>query len=107
MTTSTLVRLACWYASRCDGEWEHAFGVRIGTLDNPGWTVVIDLTGTPLEHRPFERVVEGEEDENYAEGGEQIGPWMTCLVEQKAWRAHCDPTSLERVLTRFLDWADA
>ena len=23
-----------WYKSQCDGDWEHLFGVEIGTLDN-------------------------------------------------------------------------
>jgi len=35
-----------WYASVCDGDWEHTYGVKIGTLDNPGWTVDIDLRQT-------------------------------------------------------------
>ncbi len=107
MIASTLDRLARWYASRCDGEWEHGFGVRIDTLDNPGWSVKINLEGTPLAERPFEKIVEGEEDENYADGGKQIGPWMTCFVKQKVWHAVCDPSQLDRALTRFLDWADA
>jgi hypothetical protein len=28
--------LEAWYASRCDGEWEHGYGISIETLDNPG-----------------------------------------------------------------------
>ena len=28
-----------WYQSKCDGTWEHMYGVEIDTLDNPGWTV--------------------------------------------------------------------
>ena len=32
-----------WYQSKCDGTWEHMYGVEIDTLDNPGWTV--SLTG--------------------------------------------------------------
>lgn len=26
--------LQSWYVGRCDGEWEHEFGVSIGALDN-------------------------------------------------------------------------
>jgi hypothetical protein len=48
---TVLERLQTWYSSHCDGEWEHDFGVQIGTLHNPGWTLRIDLTGTePLRH---------------------------------------------------------
>jgi hypothetical protein len=43
-----LARLRAWYSARCDGNWEHEHGVKIDTLDNPGWSVVIDLEGTDL-----------------------------------------------------------
>ena len=42
----SLTRLQSWYAARSDGEWEHEFGARIETIDNPGWSVTIDLQGT-------------------------------------------------------------
>jgi hypothetical protein len=32
-----------WYLEQCDREWEHEYGIKIGTLDNPGWTITIDL----------------------------------------------------------------
>lgn len=38
-----------WYKSQCDGSWEHNFGVKIETLDNPGWYLLIDLEDTSLE----------------------------------------------------------
>jgi ribosomal protein L37E len=34
-----LSKLSDWYAAQCDGDWEHEFGIHIGTLDNPGWSV--------------------------------------------------------------------
>lgn len=24
-----------WYSSKCDGEWENYYGIKINTLDNP------------------------------------------------------------------------
>ena len=42
------------YLSRCDGDWEHSFGVVVETLDNPGWRLLVDLEGTGLEAKPFE-----------------------------------------------------
>ena len=45
-----------WYSAHCDGEWEHGFGVTIATLDNPGWSVTIDVEGTQLASTPFESV---------------------------------------------------
>ena len=41
-----LQRLQDWYLNQCDGDWEHDYGIKIETLDNPGWMVVVDLTGT-------------------------------------------------------------
>jgi hypothetical protein len=32
-----------WYRSKCNGEWEHEFGIEIETLDNPGWRVEVDV----------------------------------------------------------------
>lgn len=37
-----------WYFSQCDEDWEHQYGVKIETLDNPGWLVTIDLENTDL-----------------------------------------------------------
>lgn len=38
-----------WYKSQCDGNWEHIRGVKIETLDNPGWSVEIDFNDTNFE----------------------------------------------------------
>ena len=37
-----------WYLKQCDGGWEHEYGIKIETLDNPGWKVIIDLAYTEL-----------------------------------------------------------
>ena len=38
--------LSKWYSSMCVDEWEHFYGIKIETLDNPGWIVTIDLLET-------------------------------------------------------------
>lgn len=48
--------LCDWYRQQCDGDWEHEFGVAIDTLDNPGWSLRIDLAGTQLTGVPFAAV---------------------------------------------------
>ena len=45
-----------WYGAQCDGAWEHQQGVKIETLDNPGWLLKVSLAGTSLEGRPFAKV---------------------------------------------------
>jgi hypothetical protein len=46
---NALKRIQSWYKNQCDGDWEHSYGVRIETLDNPGWSLTIDLLDTSLE----------------------------------------------------------
>ena len=37
--SNLLISLQNWYKSKCDGIWEHSYGIEINTLDNPGWRV--------------------------------------------------------------------
>jgi hypothetical protein len=46
-----LAWLQGWYAEQCDGDWEHDESVSIGTLDNPGWRLRVNLAGTAAEGR--------------------------------------------------------
>jgi|SRR5690554_543881 len=48
MENNALKWLEGWFKGTCDGDREHRYGVSIGTLDNPGWFLVVDLAGTPL-----------------------------------------------------------
>jgi hypothetical protein len=92
-----LEELEAWYESQCDGDWEHEFGPRIETLDNPGWLVDIPLEGTPLEGRAFEPV-------------EDLAPsrtWIVCKVSENTFRGRGGAPMLGRILRVFLDWARA
>ena len=35
-----------WFSAQCDDDWEHSWGLRIETIDNPGWRVEIVLVET-------------------------------------------------------------
>ncbi len=104
--SDTLARLMRWYESRCDGEWEHGYGVQIATLDNPGWRVSIDLSGLKYASRPFKTVEIGTGDDDHAEDGEPLGAWFVCRVMDGRFDAACGPGELDHVLARFLDWID-
>ena len=55
---TNLAWLQQWYLSNCNGEWEHQYGIHMNTLDNPGWSVRINLRGTHWENlktSPFVR----------------------------------------------------
>ena len=95
--TSPLQRLAQWYQASCDGDWEHASGIAIQTLDNPGWSVNIDLGGTALAQRPFDAF-----EERYDHASE----WMRCWREGSKFQIACGPARLEDALIVFLDWAE-
>ncbi|MEV0030635.1 immunity 53 family protein [Nocardia sp. NPDC050793] len=87
--------LQSWYSAQCDGDWEHGWGVRIGTLDNPGWTVTIDLAETALAHREFRRkqVDRGEHD------------WVHAWTDERAFHLACGPGNLTEALMLFRAWA--
>jgi Immunity protein 53 len=92
---SLLRALEAWYASQCDGDWEHSFGVTIEALDNPGWAVWIDLAETPLAGRPFEQVRIDRSPED----------WLRCSVEADAFKGYGGPGNLHQILDVFARWA--
>ncbi|WP_327358493.1 immunity 53 family protein [Streptomyces sp. NBC_01304] len=85
-----------WYTEQCDGDWEHSWGIKIGPLDNPGWTVAIDLEKTSLEDRDYsaESVRRSETD------------WIFTRVQERRFEASCGPGNLTEVLTMFRLWAE-
>jgi hypothetical protein len=93
---SAIQKLQEWYRSRCDGDWEHGFGVKITTLDNPGWSLTINLIDTPLEKKSFTP---------YEYEFSDID-WISCRVEEKQFRAAGGPMKLEELIEVFLRWKD-
>jgi hypothetical protein len=84
-----------WYESHCDDLWEHAYGIEIGTLDNPGWRIEIDLTGTSTENVPFSAIEHNYEDDT---------DWWRCWVEEKVFNGAGGTRSLEPMLEVFKSW---
>ena len=92
----TIARLQDWYASHCNGDWEHSYGVKIFTLDNPGWAVHINLLETELEGAHFDIVsVDNSETD-----------WWRCEVKDGKYIGNCGSRNLETVLDIFIKWAD-
>ena len=89
-----LYLLQRWYVQQCNGEWEHSFGVNIDTLDNPGWTIRVDLAETAhagLAH-DWSRVERSEHD------------WVHWRVHADRFEAACGPTNLNEAIVAFLDF---
>jgi hypothetical protein len=92
-----LRELEAWYLAQCNGDWEHEYEIRIGNLDNPGWTVSIPLADTDLQDVPFAEINDMA----------PVRDWLHCWVEDDQWRADGGPLMLTPMLRRFLDWAAA
>jgi hypothetical protein len=100
---SVLTELQKWYLAQCDGDWEHSYGVTVGTLDNPGWTLTVDLTDTTLDGRSFAGHSYGVGPDGEASGDE----WLHCAVEKGRFTAAGGPEKLEEMIGVFLQWANS
>lgn len=90
MSSDILKWLEDWYLSNCDGDWEDEFGIRIETLDNPGWSVKIDLTGTPYEELQASH-------EDYRSETD----WIFYRVTEMQLKGACGPSNLAELLDRL------
>ena len=94
-----LTWLTRWYAGQCDGGWEHQNGIKLDTLDNPGWTLAVSLEGTDLEDRTFAPQQSGMDSS-------EATSWWSCLVEHRQFKAVCGPHDLPAIIAIFRKWAD-
>jgi hypothetical protein len=94
-----------WYRHQCDGDWEHSYGVKIETLDNPGWLVKVDLAETRLADIPFVEIVRGNGDESFPEP--DFSRWLICKVEDGKFVGAGGPDDLEAIILTFVEWAKA
>ena len=71
--------------------------MRIDTLDNPGWTVEIDLRETELDEKAFEVIARGDSQTDV--------DWIHCKVESEKFVASGGAANLTEMLGVFLAWA--
>ena len=90
-TLSPLEYLVAWYAEHCNGDWEHAFGIELVTIDNPGWHLKVDLVETGLEGRviPPEEITRSDHD------------WITVKSDGSVFVAFGGSSNLQELLERF------
>jgi hypothetical protein len=87
--------LQAWYVAQCNDDWEHGYGINITTLDNPGWSIKIDLTDTGLDTEAYaRREVHRSEDD-----------WCITWTEHATYQAACGPTNIAEALHEFRLWA--
>jgi len=96
MTSDSFSWLQEWYRRQADGDWEHQYGIKIETIDNPGWSVGIDLSETDLALVPFSGVeIERTESD-----------WVHCRVEGEKFNIACGPGNLNEALNIFRRWVE-
>ncbi len=93
---NVFIWLEDWYLKQCDGLWEHGYGIHIGTIDNPGWHVRIDLKGTPVGHRTMNEVVIERNDDD----------WVHCKVINAQFDGCGGPRNLLEIITIFKKWVE-
>jgi hypothetical protein len=92
-----LERIQAWHKAQLERGRDPALGVRIETLrDRPGWSVQIDLAGTPLSGLKLSPYKEGATDRD----------WLAYRIKQDRFEGIGDPTKLQALLFAFLDLAD-
>lgn len=80
-----------WYEFHCDGDWEHSYGVKIETLDNPGWSLTVDLVDTSFEKIQIEySLIESSEID-----------WYGYSIKNGIFNAVGDPTKLLFLIELF------
>ncbi len=94
---TTLDEIQEWYESQCDGDWEHAFGVNLKTLENPGWEVSIAIAETEWEGKPFSELVIKRTEDN----------WIHCKVEYGYFESFGGPGNLKEIFEIFLRWIES
>lgn len=86
-----------WYARQCDGDWGHSWGVRVTTLDNPGWRVSIHLEDTELEGKAFTTLQIDRMEED----------WIYAKVENNVYEGVGGALNLTEIFGVFREWTEA
>ena len=86
-----------WYHDHCDGDWEHCYGIEMNTLDNPGWSIKIELLETELSEKKFSIIEVNRSDED----------WFYCVVENSVFKGYGGVFNLPEIIKTFRQWAES
>ncbi|GLS05287.1 hypothetical protein GCM10007860_24370 [Chitiniphilus shinanonensis] len=86
-----LTWMEAWFSTCCNGKWEHGSGIKIETLDNPGWSVSIELAGTPYERVSMPDFVVERDDTD----------WVSCSIKDGVFRGFGGMENLKEILNLF------
>lgn len=85
-----------WYQSQCNGEWERQYGIHIRTVDNPGWFITINLTGTAYQNFSFNNIKIEQNDND----------WFFCILRDANFEASGSPFNLSIIIGIFRSWIE-
>ena len=97
MQRDNLEWLDDWYQSQCDGSWEHSRGMRLESLDAPGWRLTIDLAGTTAANATPQSL----------NLDTPCGEWIDCTISGERFQGSGDPRKLEQIIGVFRQWVDS
>ncbi|MBP5432611.1 immunity 53 family protein [Ruminococcus sp.] len=93
---NTIKWLEEWFGSLCDGDWEHFYGIKINTLDNPGWSVKIDIAETCYQDKvPVSVDIDNGDDD-----------WIKCYFKDNQFIGVGDASKLEMIISVFRKWIE-
>jgi len=88
--------IGSWMDQNCDDDWEHCYGIRIETLDNPGWSIEIDISYTSVDDLSLELIlIERDEDD-----------WIHCRVENNVFKGSGGLYNLNELIDIFRRWVE-
>ncbi|MFI0436061.1 MAG: immunity 53 family protein [Parachlamydiaceae bacterium] len=94
--TNNLIWLLNWYYKYCNGDWEHQNGIKIGTIDNPGWYLKVNLNATEIQNFKFKII-----DINRSEDD-----WLYCSVNEKIFEGFGGPFNFIEILEIFRQFVE-
>ncbi len=72
-------------------------GLVVVGIDNPGWGLQVDLSDTPFQNQPFERIFIDHSDTD----------WISCKIANNLFDCCGGPFHLERMLKTFREWIES
>ena len=87
---STIDKIQNWYLNHCNLDWEHQNGIKIDTLDNPGWSVLVNLIDTEFENTKFILEIENGDSD-----------WIKIKANDNLFMGVGDPSKLSTILEIF------
>lgn len=96
MEKDDFIWLQKWYHNHCNGDWEHDKRICIKTIDNPGWSISINLLDTDLENKVFKKINLSRNEHD----------WVFSEIRDHSFEGRGGPMNLIEILNIFRKWSE-